>query len=224
MSLLLTLLSGVCWTWVYVDAVRIGLKHKTYAMPAWALSLNLAWEVIYAYLGFAGTEDLSVQTLVNAVWACFDVGVAYTYFRYGSQDWPKAFPRAAFVAWCLLLFGVGFLLQGLFVREFGREAGARYSAFLQNLLMSVLFIHLFIQRGGAAGQSFTIAVNKWVGTLTATILYGWGEGSLFLLVLGALCSLYDLIYIGLLLWARRCPMAFSQLAAEGVQGANVLSS
>jgi hypothetical protein len=126
------------------------------------------------------------------------------------------------VVWCLLLFSVGFLLQGLFLREFGREAGARYSAFLQNLLMSVLFIHLFIGRRGAAGQTLTIAANKWVGTLAATILFGWIEGSRFIVVLGLLCSLYDLIYIGLLLWARHRPMAFSQPAAEGAQGASVL--
>jgi hypothetical protein len=75
--LLLTLVGGVCWTWVYFDAVRIGLKHRTYAMPAWALRLNFAWEILYAYLGFTGAENPSPQTLVNTVWACLDIGIVY---------------------------------------------------------------------------------------------------------------------------------------------------
>ena len=34
----LTLLSGIAWTVVYIDAIRIGIKDKSYAMPLFALS------------------------------------------------------------------------------------------------------------------------------------------------------------------------------------------
>ena len=34
-TLFLVALSGICWTVVYVDAIRIGFRNKTYAIPFW---------------------------------------------------------------------------------------------------------------------------------------------------------------------------------------------
>lgn len=36
----LILVSGLAWTIVYLDSIRIGMKDKTFAMPFWALALN----------------------------------------------------------------------------------------------------------------------------------------------------------------------------------------
>jgi hypothetical protein len=95
----------------------------------------------------------------------------------------------------------------IFFYEFGGHLGARYSAFLQNLLMSVLFIGMFVARKGSEGQTLLIAVAKWIGTLAPTILFGIYAQSLFITVVGVLCSVFDLIYIGLLLWDRKHPNA-----------------
>lgn len=73
----------------------------------------------------------------------------------------------------------------------------KYSAFLQNLLMSILFINLFSKRGNMKGQSILLAVSKWIGTLAPTILFGIIHFNLFVLVCGIFCSVFDLIYIGL---------------------------
>ena len=88
---------------------------------------------------------------------------------------------------------------------------AKYSAFLQNLLMSGLFIAMFVARRGARGQSVAIGVAKWIGTLAPTLLLGAIQKSPFILGIGVLCSALDLTYIALLLWARTNPPA---LAAE----------
>jgi hypothetical protein len=61
---------------------------------------------------------------------------------------------------------------------------------------------MFVARRGSRGQNLLIAVAKWIGTLAPTILFGVIESSPFILGLGILCSVFDLIYIGLLLWAR----------------------
>jgi len=111
--------------------------------------------------------------------------------------------------WSLLGLITALLVQIAFVREFGVGKGAAYSAFLQNLLMSVLFINLLVGRGNAEGQSIMIAVNKWIGTLAPTILYGlvgsgsFPHGSFLIAVTGGLCSVFDLIYLRLLvLWPK----------------------
>jgi hypothetical protein len=63
-------------------------------------------------------------------------------------------------------------VQWLLIAEFGVHDAGRYSAFLQNLLMSGLFIAMLVVRRGLRGQTLTIAIAKWLGTLAPTILFG----------------------------------------------------
>jgi hypothetical protein len=204
MILLLTVVSGIAWTVVYVEAVRIGFRDRSYAIPAAALALNFAWEAIYASRSAA--TELSVQGVINIVWALADVAILYTFFRFGRAEFPVWVTRKLFLGWAVLLGVTAFAVQLLFVAEFGWEAAPRYSAFLQNLLMSGLFIAMFIARGGARGQSLLIAVAKWIGTLAPTIVFGWFGNSPLILGVGALCSIFDLAYIGLM-WRARVPSA-----------------
>ena len=201
MLLVLTLLSGVAWTVAYVFAIRIGFQQRTYAIPAAALALNLAWESIYAIRGL--TTDLSVQTFVNLAWGLADVVIVYTFFRFGRRELPGFVSRPMFVAWSILIFAAAYVIQWLFIVEFGWTDASSSSAFLQNLLMSGLFIAMFIARQGTRGQSIVIAAAKWIGTLAPTIAFGALAGSTFILGLGVLCSVFDLAYLGLLLWARQ---------------------
>jgi hypothetical protein len=110
------------------------------------------------------------------------------------------------VGWGVLLGFAAFAVQGLFVMEFGWDDAAQYAAFLQNLLMSGLFIAMFVARGGTRGQSLLIAVAKWIGTLAPTVVYGWYGNSPLVLGVGALCSIFDLAYVGLL-WRARAASA-----------------
>ena len=200
MILFLTIVSGLAWTVVYVEAVRIGFRDRSYAIPAAALALNFAWEAIYATR--SATTALSAQGVFNIVWGLADVVILYTFFRFGRSEFPAWVTRKVFLGWALLLGATAFAVQLLFVAEFGWEAAPRYSAFLQNLLMSGLFIAMFVSRGGARGQSLLIAAAKWIGTLAPTIVFGWYGNSLLILGVGALCSIFDLVYIGLLGRAR----------------------
>ncbi|MDP9251779.1 MAG: hypothetical protein M3O80_02135 [Chloroflexota bacterium] len=97
----------------------------------------------------------------------------------------------------------------------GHEAG-QYSAFLQNLLMSGLFIAMFVARRGPRGQTLLIAFAKWIGTLAPTILFGFIYDSLFVIGIGLLCGVFDLAYIGLLVWAKRDPSAFPTTADQSI--------
>ncbi len=202
MNLFLTLLSGFCWTWVYIECIRIGFKQKTYAMPLFPLALNFAWEVIYSYRGVVRPAPISAQTFVNISWATCDIFIIVTWLRYGRKYWPDSLSRSSFFAWGALVFAASFVVQFLFVSEFGFTQGAYYSAFLQNLLMSALFIDMFFKRKGMEGQSLIIAVNKCLGTLAPAIL-AYRYQNLFSVVVGTFCVIFDLIYIGLLIKASK---------------------
>jgi len=108
MEPLLTALSGLAWTIVYIAAIRIGFKHHTYAIPIAALGLNIAWESIYAIhdLMTAG----GVQGYVNLVWACADVVILYTFFRYGRPELPAFVTRGPFIAWGVAVLGAFYVV------------------------------------------------------------------------------------------------------------------
>jgi hypothetical protein len=206
--LLLTAVSGIAWTIVYIDSIRVGFTQKTYAMPIAALGLNIAWEWTYAIRDL--TSDPQLQGWVNLIWALADVVILTTFFRYGRSEFPGFVSGPLFITSGIVIVLTSFFIQWLFIAEFGTVGtkAAQYSAFLQNLLMSGLFIAMFVARRGPRGQTQLIAVAKWIGTLAPTILFGFIYGSFFVIGIGLLCSVFDLAYIGLLMWARRDPSAF----------------
>jgi hypothetical protein len=198
----LTVISGLCWTVVYIEGIRLGLKHRSYAIPFFALALNLAWELLHTIFGFQAGGGL--QTFINALWLLFDIGILYTYLMFGRKYFPVNLPHTWFLGWTALVIVTAFCVEYAFVREFGVFLGGAYAAFLQNLVMSILFIDMLVSRRSREGQSLTLAINKWIGTLAPTIQFGvlgdmdLPRGSFLILVTGGFCSVFDLIYIWML--------------------------
>jgi hypothetical protein len=190
----LTLISGISWSIVYLSLINRGFKDKTYGMPLFALAFNIAWEFMYAFLVNFG---FSLQKVVNIVWCLLDVVILYTYFKYGRKDFPKDKERF-FLPWSLLAFVVGFLVIYFAHYEFPDFWGARYTAFAQNLMMSVLFISMLVRRGNVDGQSIYIAIFKMLGTLAPTVQMSVQTGSKLILIFGIGCFIYDVVYIGML--------------------------
>jgi hypothetical protein len=207
MELFLTLASGIAWSVVYVELIRCGFKDKTYGMPLFALGLNFAWELIYSYTGLIlqPAGFVASQTYVNICWVALDAIIIATYFKYGKERYSDETKRF-FLPWSILAFVVCFVVQFAFyfdpaLTKF--EAG-RYAAFLQNVAMSILFIQMFFSRKDTRGQSLSIAIAKWVGTLAPTILLGYLQGiNIFVILCGILCSVFDILYIVLLVAKKR---------------------
>jgi hypothetical protein len=116
----------------------------------------------------------------------------------------------------ILAIAVGFIVKYIFLLEFDVIMGGTYAAYLQNLLMSVLFIQMLVQRGSREGQTMLIAVSKFIGSLAPTIAFGvLGVGAFsdpqpFVLVVGLLMALFVVIYIVMLAkkpsrWSCRHP-------------------
>jgi hypothetical protein len=200
LSLVLAVISGVSWTTVYITAIRIGFKEQTYAIPLIALSLNFAWEVIYGVGGVITIGNL--QSWINFTWAIADAVIVYNYFRFGRSEFPPFITRQFFIAGSILIFAVGFAVQAAFIAQFDDMAPV-YAAFLQNTLMSGLFIAMFVSREGIRGQSLVIAICKWIGTLAPTIAFGIITFTPLVLIVGCVCCVLDLVYIGIVALAQR---------------------
>ena len=193
MVLFLLLLSGICWIIVYFQLIVLGLKNKTYGMPFVALALNFAWEALHSYIDLKSNLT-NIQTWITLIWLLLDIVIVYTYLRYGKKYFPKHTSKQYFMPWTIIVFLMSFVIQYYFVIEFG-DLGRLYSAFLQNLIMSILFINMLVNRMDAKAQNLTIAINKWIGTLAPTILFGVIGGNKLVLVLGIFCSVFDILYI-----------------------------
>ncbi len=194
MVIFLLLLSGFCWTIVYLKLIVSGFKEKTYGMPFIALTLNFSWEVIYSYFNLINHNYTSTQTWITFIWLFLNIFIIFTYLFYGKSYFPPYCNREYFIPWTLIIFLMSFVLQYFFIIEFG-GSGQIYSAFLQNLIMSILFINMLVHRNDLKGQNLVIAINKWIGTLAPTILFGIIYGNRLALVIGIFCSVFDLIYI-----------------------------
>ena len=194
---LLIAASGVCWSIVYIDSIRIGFKQKTYAMPLFALGLNIVWEGLYAFTDLFVRRSIGAQAIANACWFVLDCVIVYTYFKFGRSECRTETEKKLFVPWSLLVFAVCLALQLLFYYWFGSVEGEKYAAYLQNVAMSLLYLSMLRERGSDQGQSMTIAVCKCIGTLTPTI-YGTLEGNWFITVTGIICFVFDVLYIAAL--------------------------
>lgn len=202
MEMFLTLLSGIGWCIVYEECIRLAIRDKTYAMPYWALALNITWEGIYTYTDLRG--GAGVQAIVNILWFYLDIVILCLYFKYGKKH-HEAKSDGVFYAWTILGIAAMFIVQIAYMKEFGLAGhlSAQYSAFAQNLLMSIAFIHMLVKRGNTKGQSLLLAVAKWIGTLAPTITMGIMSTNYVVLACGLLCTVYDLLYIALLYRAKK---------------------
>ena len=193
---ILVAISGITWTIVYLELIRKGYKEKACGMPLFALTLNFAWETIYGIDGlFFSKSFIVVQSIANVAWAICDIFVLSTWFKFGKQYMTEN-SKKYFIPFTILAILTGFAIQFAFF--FGcenPEKASIYSAFAQNIAMSILFLYMLFQREDTKAESMSIAVCKCLGTLTPTI-YGCLNGiNIYILITGIVCFLFDLIYI-----------------------------
>jgi hypothetical protein len=196
--------SGLFWTLTYVLIIGRGFADRTYGMPLVALCANLSWEFIFSVV----RPHEGVQRIVDIVWLCLDLVIAYTAVRFGPREFPYL-PRWAFLAGFAATLALSYLAVDLVCREFDEGRGA-YAAFGQNLMMSGLFLGMLLARftagRGLAGQSAWIAAAKLVGTGLASLAI-WSGGDY--VRSGVLTYLYfailvvDLAYLGAVLLVGR---------------------
>jgi hypothetical protein len=196
----LTLVSGLCWTVVYILIIVRSWRDKTYGMPYWALAFNFSWELIFSFLLSSNLPEHQLQIIINRVWLAFDVFILVAYFMYGKKEWPSSVPRSLFIPYSVLVMIIGFFFVYLVSVELDHSRG-KYAAFIQNLMMSWLFIAMLNRRRNTSGQSIGIASFKLIGTLAPTLIYGLKSN--FVLFLGLSCFIADLIYLLLLIGMSR---------------------
>lgn len=182
------------YTWIlaYVAIIYRGFQDQSYGMPFIALTLNLGWEFVFAWMiPPYGTADsmliphggLKAQGIFT-IWFMLNLLILTTYFKFGYKEFQHRYDisRPQWIAFSVFMLVFSFFIMltgGHFFASFSEYfnndqiEGAKVIAFIQNALMSIAFVAMFHARNGdVRGQSFTIAWAKWIGTsMTGGIIY-----------------------------------------------------
>ena len=220
----LTWVSGIFWTFAYINIIYRGFKDKTCGMPLLVLGLNWAWEFTFAFLGTPVFDRSSMmciswqsnpQRIVDAMWFFFDCVILYLKFRYGRSEYERALPglgKKLYYPYVILIVFISTLAVMSISVELEDHQGA-YAAYQQNIFISSLFIPMALRRGNTDGQSMYIAISKCLGTVAPSamgaivLIRSYGVKISDFLVLGFMpymklliccCLLFDVAYIILL--------------------------
>ena len=198
-ELILTLICGICWSLAYIGIIVRSFRDKTYGMPFWALAFNICWEFIFAVI-FVDKSYYAFM-IINRIWFSLDIFILVAYCCYGRKEWPSQVNKKLFWPYSLLVLFISYrFVYYLTIRIY--EGGNEYVAFIQNLMMSLLFINMLNRRNSLAGQSAWIALFKMVGSAAATVILRHVP---FLWSTGISTFMIDMIYFAMVL--ARTPAA-----------------
>jgi hypothetical protein len=186
------MIGGLFWSATYILIIRRGFKDKTFGMPIAALCANISWEMIFAFV----LPHDAPQIYVNYIWFSLDVVIVIQFLKYGKKEFPNIPKWQIFTIFVLGVSVAAPLILGI-SNELGDNVGA-YAAFGQNLMMSILFVTMLINRKGIGGQSVYIALFKMIGTgLSSTAFFLYrpiAQDSTLLQFLFVSIFVFDLIY------------------------------
>ncbi len=186
------MIGGLFWSATYILIIRRGFKDKTFGMPMAALCANISWEAIFAFL----SPHDAPQLYVNYIWFSLDAVIVMQFLKYGKKEFPSI-PTWQFFA--VFALGISIAIPMILSVNFELEDNiGAYTAFGQNLMMSILFVTMLINRKGIGGQSFYIALFKMIGTgLSSLAFYLYrpiAQDSILLQFLFVSIFIFDLIY------------------------------
>jgi hypothetical protein len=160
---------AVCWLVVYCLVIRRGFMEKTYGIPLAAICTNLTWEFLFTFFLRPPNPDFWVWFFVaiNFIWFVVDLVIFYQLLRYGpNEGWPS---RSVFYG--SIVIACSCALSGILIWTLQNgDWEGRFTSFVANLLMSILFVHMVYYRG-IRGQSMYIALFKLIGSLSVSIAF-----------------------------------------------------
>lgn len=181
----------VFWIATYLLIIKRGFQDRTYGMPVVASAGNMAWEFTLSFI--LPVEPPLVYTYY--LWVALDLVIIFQVLRFGPAALKDMLSRQWFYLAYLATLVTALGAVWTITVEFQNETGC-YAAFIQNLMMSCLFIAMCLKRPDLSGQSLYIAISKMLGTLSASIVFSWiNRGAPFLTFLYIAIFFYDWVYI-----------------------------
>ena len=195
MFTLIMVSSGILWLLAYILIIKRGFQDKTYGMPLVAICGNISWEFIFSFI----YPHLAPHVYVNIFAFSLDLIILFQLLFIWQNEF-KGLSKKFFYTIFISIFVISFYIMFVITYRYRDLYGVKL-AYGQNLLMSILFITMILNRNSIKGQSIYIAILKMLGTaLTSVAFYiffarEFYENSIFWSILYTLIFLFDIIYI-----------------------------
>ncbi|RMH16202.1 MAG: hypothetical protein D6701_09180 [Gemmatimonadetes bacterium] len=155
----------VFWLVAYVLMIRRGVRDRSYSMPVIGLAFNVAWELYYSVF----SQAPAVERIGVGMYLALDLGVLWTCFRFGPEDFRSDLVRRWFRPGLAVMLGTAFLLIRQFAIAFNDEVG-HLSASIIVMVYSMLLIAMLLRRDSVRGQSLYIAICILMGDLCGAFM------------------------------------------------------
>jgi len=205
---------SISWIIAYVLIARKGFKDKSYGMPLVPLALNFAWELVYSFMFREYPSNVFV--LFNPIWAALDLVIIWTFFKYGYPYFKSAFhlSKIEFYSLSIVCFVVSILImiyapdffKGISITKGDKLETTSFMAAFENIIISVCYVLMYFQRRNSQGQSFLIALFKFLVPVSGIISYLPIHFHPFMVIVYAVVVTFDVWYMILI---------YKQLKSEG---------
>lgn len=183
------------WIVVYFIVIKNIVQKQFIEVPFITVCGNISWEFLWSWIFITDMGSLFVWGY--RIWFFMDCYIVYGLFRYGYKqiDLPQLSSRARLMAvasiagWLLLLY--------FYIKNYDAPIShmGAYSGFILNLLISALYITLYLRMGNRALFSLPAAWAKGLGTGLISVFCFLHFTDWFLLSMCLVNALLDAVYI-----------------------------
>lgn len=186
---ILIYLCGLFWLLVYIQIIYNGINYELYEIPAISSGMNLAWETILIFI-LPYPYSICFYLALIIWWICNIFVCSIEVLVY-----PYRYQKIIF-----FLSFIGSIFWIYFITIFYSDYEGIYSAYIDNFIMSILYIIYSSKKNNTI--SLSIGLCKLLGTLFASIALYISRPLFYnnnILILSAiLIFIFDAIYIYLI--------------------------
>jgi hypothetical protein len=213
----------VVWAPAYIAIVIIAVRKRRLEIPVIAVTANVTWEFLWGFV-FGQNMGPGLQWVYRG--ACIlDLLILLAVFRLGhTQSLAPIYTRYFNLVVVALLAGWIAFYWSLHSSHFDLPLGSM-SAYLDNILMSGLYIWFVMTRSDPRDLSFTVAWSKGLGTgMVSVFVFMEYPDNAFIKTLAVMVGMLDFVYlVSLAVRLRQCrtagpsPELVIHLTREGVE-------
>lgn len=183
------------WVIVYVFVIKAIRKEKFVEVPFIAVTANFAWEFLWSFVFKTDMGELYVWGY--RVWFFMDCYIIIGTFLYGHKQIGIASVEKYFKPIFLFSLASWFYILYFYIKEYDAPIShmGAYSGYILNVMMSAMYIPLFLRISDQYVFSKWGAWLKGVGTLLITVFCFLKFQDNFLLGMCVITALLDGFYI-----------------------------
>ncbi|HKK88024.1 MAG TPA: hypothetical protein VJ917_04185 [Saprospiraceae bacterium] len=184
------------WVFVYFIVIHNFRKKDFVEIPMIAICANFAWEFLWSWVYM--TDMGSLYVWGYRIWFFLDCFILYAIFRYGYKQlmsMPKASHPYLLIGGLTASFFILYFYIGRY--DYPLSHMGAYSGYVLNVLMSALYISLFLRMKNPGIFSLPAAWLKGIGTLLISFFCILHFNDWFLISMCIVTAALDAAYISI---------------------------